>query len=129
LSLQFKIDGIVGEVLFWALRHCLGNPSYTPEVHNAWVKVYSRLLREIVPEAVRLELNLDETKSNTKAGGRVVPPPRDTSREMSSLSTAELPLLELYRSLHENTDDETLVLESDLILKKTAEYAKTSASW
>jgi hypothetical protein len=118
-------------VLFWALRHCLGNPSYTPEVHHAWVKVYSRLLREIVPEAVRLELNIpEENKGNTKAGGRVVPPPpRDTSRETSSLSTAELPLLELYRSLHENTDDETLVLESDLILKKTAEYAKTSSSW
>lgn len=49
-------DGIVGEVLFYTLRMCLGKSIYLPSVHRVWVKVYSRMLRTIVPVAVALEL-------------------------------------------------------------------------
>lgn len=48
--------GIVGEVLFWVLKHCLGPTVYTQSVHVAWVKVYSRMLRTIVPVAVGYEI-------------------------------------------------------------------------
>jgi len=47
--------GIVGEVLFWTLRHCLG-PDYDPPTHNAWVKIYSRMLKVMVPVAVVFEM-------------------------------------------------------------------------
>eukprot|EP01039_Chlorochromonas_danica_P003562 gene3562-3901_t len=48
--------GLVGEVLFWAIRQCIGLESYTNEVHQAWVKIYSRMLRTMVPVAVAYEL-------------------------------------------------------------------------
>jgi len=51
------IDGIVGEVLFWSLQKVLGQDCFTEEVLHAWVKVYNRLIRTIVPIAVELELH------------------------------------------------------------------------
>lgn len=51
-----ELDGIVGEVLFWCLKKCVGPSVYTQSAHNAWVKVYSRMLRTIVPIAVAFEL-------------------------------------------------------------------------
>lgn len=47
--------GLVGEILFYTLRHCLG-PAYTVLVSRAWIKVFSRMLRVIVPKAIALEL-------------------------------------------------------------------------
>ena len=49
-------DGVVGEVLFWTLRNCTGPTVYTHDVHQAWVKVYSRMLKIMVPLAVAHEL-------------------------------------------------------------------------
>lgn len=48
--------GIVGEVLLWAIRSCVGHTTYTSKVNIAWVKVYSRMLRTMVPVAVTYEL-------------------------------------------------------------------------
>jgi hemoglobin-like flavoprotein len=48
--------GIVGEVLFYTVKRCIG-AAYTPEVHYAWVKVFSRMLKYIVPKAVVFELH------------------------------------------------------------------------
>eukprot|EP01031_Cornospumella_fuschlensis_P025754 gene25754-31104_t len=48
--------GIVGEVLFWSIRACVGVGVYTPELHVAWTKVYSRMLKIMVPIAVAYEL-------------------------------------------------------------------------
>ncbi|RYH04781.1 hypothetical protein EON65_46525 [archaeon] len=45
----------MGEVLFWSIKQCVG-AMYTPEVHLAWVKIYSRMLRTMVPVAVAYEL-------------------------------------------------------------------------
>lgn len=48
--------GIVGEVLLWTLRKCLGS-AYTPNIHMAWLRILSKILRVMVPVAVSLELN------------------------------------------------------------------------
>lgn len=48
--------GVVGEVLFWAIREVAGPEVYTFEVHQAWVKIYSRMLKTMVPVAVAHEL-------------------------------------------------------------------------
>jgi len=54
--------GIVGEVLFWALRLVVGTELYTDQMHSAWVKVYSRMLRVIVPVAISWELERGSSK-------------------------------------------------------------------
>jgi len=48
--------GIVGEVLFWTLRAILGPQEYSNELNGAWVKIYSRMLRVMVPIAIAYEL-------------------------------------------------------------------------
>ncbi len=53
---SFVLDGLVGEVLFWSLRNCIGPIDYTFEVHVAWMKLYSRMLAIMVPVAVAYEL-------------------------------------------------------------------------
>lgn len=54
--IDFNIDGVVGEVLFWSLRQCLGLDIYTSICHQAWIKVYSNMLTIMVPLAVAHEL-------------------------------------------------------------------------
>jgi hemoglobin-like flavoprotein len=49
------VDGIVGEVLFWTVRRCLGE-AYTPDVQLIWTKVVSRMLKIMIPCAVAFEL-------------------------------------------------------------------------
>jgi hemoglobin-like flavoprotein len=46
--------GIVGDVLFWSLRQVLGG-GYTAEVEHAWIKIYSHMLKFIVPVAIHFE--------------------------------------------------------------------------
>lgn len=48
--------GVVGEVLFWSIRLCVGPLVYTYDVHQAWVKIYSNMLKIMVPSAVGYEL-------------------------------------------------------------------------
>jgi hemoglobin-like flavoprotein len=50
------LDGLVGEVLFWSIRAIVGAEAYTYDIHQAWVKIYSRMLRTMVPVAVAHEL-------------------------------------------------------------------------
>jgi hypothetical protein len=47
--------GIMGEVLFWALRKCLGE-IFNTAAHLVWVKILSTMLRHMVPVAVAYEL-------------------------------------------------------------------------
>jgi hypothetical protein len=47
---------LVGEVLFWSIRAIVGAEAYTYDIHQAWVKIYSRMLRTMVPVAVAHEL-------------------------------------------------------------------------
>jgi len=53
--------GVVGEVLFWTLRRCLG-PEYDTRTHKAWVKIFSRMLSVIVPCAVQFEMSSGEAQ-------------------------------------------------------------------
>jgi len=48
--------GIMGEVLFWALRKCLGVHVFNNAAHLVWVKILSAMLRHMVPVAVAYEL-------------------------------------------------------------------------
>lgn len=45
----------IGEVMFWTLKHCLG-PAYDGRTHSAWVKIFSKMLKIIVPISVSYEL-------------------------------------------------------------------------
>lgn len=47
--------GVVGDVLFWVIRTCVGEKAFTPAVSNVWVRIYSVMLRHIVPQAVAYE--------------------------------------------------------------------------
>ena len=49
-------DGVVGEVLIYAIRQTVGPDAFNPTVHIAWVKIYSRMLKTMVPVAVAHEL-------------------------------------------------------------------------
>ena len=57
----FLTDGIVGEVLFWTLRKCLGR-AYDARTHGAYVKILSRMLKVMVPVAVAFEMNNSEAQ-------------------------------------------------------------------
>jgi hemoglobin-like flavoprotein len=46
--------GVVGDVLFWSIRFLLG-PMYIRLVEQSWVRIYSSMLRIIVPIAVSFE--------------------------------------------------------------------------
>ena len=50
--------------MFWSLRTCLGEQIYTPEVHQAWVCVYSSILEVVIPEALRCELSEDRIQKS-----------------------------------------------------------------
>lgn len=82
---QCYSDGIVGEVLFYALHKVLGDAYYTPSLHRVWVKIYSRMLKTIIPVAVSCELkgkaaaaagkSEDEGPSRTTVMFHAHPPP------------------------------------------------------
>lgn len=48
--------GVVGEVLIHAIKTCVGPEAFNPTVHLAWIKIYSRMLKTMVPIAVAHEL-------------------------------------------------------------------------
>jgi hemoglobin-like flavoprotein len=52
--------GIMGNVLFHTLQKCLGNFQYGDVTDQAWKSIYSSMLRQIVPECVRFELEQRE---------------------------------------------------------------------
>lgn len=48
--------GVVGEVLIYAIKQTVGPDAFNPTVHLAWIKIYSRMLKTMVPVAVAHEL-------------------------------------------------------------------------
>ena len=49
-------DGIVGDVLFWSLRKCIGH-EYDFPTHRAWVRIFSAMLKvRIMPSLTILYL-------------------------------------------------------------------------
>lgn len=61
---DFLPDGIVGDVLFWTLRRVLGSDYFTPALLRIWIKIYSRMLKSIMPVAVVCELNAEKEGAN-----------------------------------------------------------------
>jgi hemoglobin-like flavoprotein len=60
--------GIIGEVLFYSLRVCLGETVYSTSVETAWKKIFSVMLKEIVPLCVNYErtgiINVGDARSS-----------------------------------------------------------------
>ena len=48
--------GIIGEILFWTIEQCIGVENFTVDVHMAWIHVMSRILKTMVPVALKFEL-------------------------------------------------------------------------
>lgn len=46
--------GLMGDVLFWTMKSVLGD-AFGPSEHRSWVRVYSHILRIVVPLAVEYE--------------------------------------------------------------------------
>lgn len=42
--------------MFWTLKTVLGEETYDKRVHEAWVRIFSRMLSVIVPVAVSFEI-------------------------------------------------------------------------
>jgi hypothetical protein len=49
-------DGVVGEILFYSLRECVGTAVYTTAMHTTWCKIMSRMLKSMIPVAIAFEL-------------------------------------------------------------------------
>lgn len=49
-------DGMVGEVLMFAIKECVGPKEYSPAAHHGWCKIYSAMLDTIIPEVVKYEI-------------------------------------------------------------------------
>jgi hypothetical protein len=47
--------GVVGDVLFYTLQHCLDEDVYDRETELAWIRIYSAMLRAILPTALQYE--------------------------------------------------------------------------
>lgn len=58
--------GVVGDVLFWCVRLCIGTEAYTPAVHSAWVKFMSTILQVVVPVAVSVQGETEIERSKYK---------------------------------------------------------------
>ena len=84
--------GIVGEVLFWSLRRCLG-PSYSREIETAWKIVFSSILTIMVPIAVFYEKKIATSLMN------------ESYTKMSS------------RAALKDDDDETILLAASVVIR------------
>jgi hypothetical protein len=60
LSIYPLADSIMGEVLLYSIKKCIGSIEYNQVVHSGWAKIYSAILDVIIPEAVRFELSHKE---------------------------------------------------------------------
>ena len=50
--------------MFWAVKTVVGQSIYNEQTHRAWVKIFSQMLRVIVPVAVAHELASNEAQQN-----------------------------------------------------------------
>lgn len=59
-------DGFVGEVVLYAFTVTLGPINFNPAVYHAWSVLYSRLLMVVVPIAISLELQDQESADKSR---------------------------------------------------------------
>lgn len=77
--------GIVGTVLFWTIRTCIGFAAFTEEVEYVWHKIYSKMLNVIVPVTVSLERN----RQQVSGIGRTPYISRKDNKHISTRSAVE----------------------------------------
>eukprot|EP01031_Cornospumella_fuschlensis_P026971 gene26971-32586_t len=121
--------GIVGEILFWVMRHVLGTSTYLQAVHFAWVKVYSRMLTTIVPVAIGLELK----------GGSVMAKERTSYRSSAMFDKTTMKAVEesTQRGSHgapmsktnadEDDDEDNQLISEKIRVAENTESAKSIA--
>eukprot|EP01033_Poteriospumella_lacustris_P017370 gene17370-biopygen7802 len=85
--------GIFGECLFWVLKLTLG-PEYDAMTHMGWVKIFSRVLKAMVPVAIEYEI---ENKESMKS--------RVTSRFQALTSTLDRQASSKANTLSATSDD------------------------
>ena len=54
--------GIMGEVLLWSLNHVLGPDIFNLACKKAWIRIYSRMIRIMIPLAVHYEIESGEAQ-------------------------------------------------------------------
>ena len=78
--------GVVGDVLFWVIKTCVGEEAFTVEIENAWVRIYSVMLQHIVPLAVAYERK-GLHQSNVKRSRYIVPSTKNVSSSLSATAS------------------------------------------
>lgn len=76
---------IVGDVLFYSLKRCLGE-EYTTEVEDAWKKIYSAMLQLIVPFCLTYESKGSTKDTQVKAIREKLDPLTATVTQVTSMS-------------------------------------------
>jgi len=82
--------GIVGEVLLWTLNHCLG-AQFDAATSLSWLKIYSVMLKVIIPVAIAEEARAHKEKEKMEKGSVRVG--KDARIEPQAESTATSPSL------------------------------------
>lgn len=54
--------GIMGDVLFWTLHHVLGREEFQGATEQAWIRVYSSMLKHIIPAMITYERQSHHTQ-------------------------------------------------------------------
>ena len=54
--------GIMGEVLIWSLKQVLGPNVFTPACKSAWVRIFCRMIKVMIPLAVHYEMENGEAQ-------------------------------------------------------------------
>lgn len=72
--------GMFGDILFWALHHVLPPDVFNIETERAWIKIFSAMLTQIVPAALRYERSHSFSSKRSEALMRCNPmDPKDSS--------------------------------------------------
>ena len=88
--------GVVGDVLFHCIEVFLGKEAYTRAVERSWLKIFSSMLRIIVPIAVTFERDcgrfhraiqkrVETSKSESLSRERVVPKNKEIRKGKSTV--------------------------------------------
>lgn len=102
-----SIDGLVGDVLFWSLERCVGPDIYNQEMHEAWIKIYSRMLRTMVPLAVAYELK-DGSTQQRRLFQTCTLPSAHGCISMEDYSVETYPSLDIHNISTQQTQSATL---------------------
>lgn len=115
--------GVIGEVLFWSLQKILGVDGYTRRVEEAWTKVFSSMLRIIVPIAVAFERDEGRFKRSAVSRAQAMSTFRNSAAGRSSIHAGtSANVVKMYESMKSNAIPEEQENEpsTDGSPKKTA---------